>query len=126
MRIATYNVHGWCDATGRKRIDDFVALLGGLDCDVIVLNEVLWFDSVLPRVAAALDMATTFAPAGFGGNAILARVPICEGASVDLHDRRFQTRSAAIARVTLGALAVDADRHRGSLTRLRRLRGRAP
>jgi endonuclease/exonuclease/phosphatase family metal-dependent hydrolase len=101
LRICTLNVHSWTDAEGVTRTDDVIALLRGIACDVVLLNEVPDADEGgdLHRVAGALSMHAAYAPAQFAGNAILARAPLLALASLELGARREETRSAAIAEV---------------------------
>ncbi|MCC6622492.1 MAG: endonuclease/exonuclease/phosphatase family protein [Deltaproteobacteria bacterium] len=98
MRIATFNVHGWSDATGKKRIDDVIALLAELDCDALVLNEVVSPEHTLARVARALGLEPHWAEAGWGGNAILTRAPAREVESFTL-DADGHLRSALAVRL---------------------------
>jgi endonuclease/exonuclease/phosphatase family metal-dependent hydrolase len=73
LRLCTFNVHGFGDARGRTRLQETIALLSALACDVLVLNEVLAFDGALERLADALGMHAAFGAAGYGGNALLLR-----------------------------------------------------
>ena len=41
MRFCTFNVHAWCDASGRRRVNETIDVLAHTRADVIVLNEVL-------------------------------------------------------------------------------------
>lgn len=111
MRIGTFNVHGWHDATQRKRVEDAIAFLRAADCDVLVLNEVTSDEGPLPRVARALGMHATFGWAGHGGNAVLTRAAPREVAVVMLDAAPGKLRSAVVTRVGLrsAAPAVDTD-----------------
>lgn len=106
LRVGTFNVHGWCDATGRKRVDDVIALLRELACDVLILNEVVSPEHVLARVARTLGLVPTFADAGWGGNALLTRAAPSAVETV-LLDAGGHLRSALIATVDTPVGPVD-------------------
>lgn len=107
LRVCTFNVHGWRDTRHQTRTDDVIALLAGLDADVIALNEVVSIDHALLRVADALGMRALVAEGDFGWNALLTRAPVQGFDVVALGGARSQ-RSALCATLEtpLGALDV--------------------
>jgi len=80
-------------------------MLAGLDCDVLLLNEVPR-DAALDRVAATLGLQLVYAPAQWMGNALLSRVTLHDSGVIPLDARGAETRSAAHARVALGGVEV--------------------
>lgn len=73
LRLCTFNVHAWTDTQRRARLEDTTALLRALDCDVIVLQEVLDVDDELARLSRALGLHASVAEAAWGANAVLTR-----------------------------------------------------
>jgi len=98
VRIGTFNVHGWRDANGKKRVDDVITLIAELTPDVLVLNEVVSPEHTLPRVAHALGLEARWAEAGWGGNALLTRPPTRAVETLTL-DAAGHARSAIVARI---------------------------
>lgn len=110
MRIATFNIHEFQDASGRGRVDDAIALLKEVDSDVLILNEVGpdLPSSPLRYVGDALGMVVTFGKAGSGGNAVLTRQPPRELQYFKL-DEAVEFRSAIVVRVALEGAGASLD-----------------
>ncbi len=151
LRVVTYNVHGWVDAEMIPNTTRVVALLRGLDADVIALQEVTrgfgfdvaeeWYDSdeessrgyVRPdarEVADALGMHATTAPAGWGSNVLLTRTRPVRSDAVTIGSGPAGARSAAIAavdtpmgRVTFVGTHLDPASESARVTQLRNLTG---
>ena len=107
-------------------------MLQGLECDVLLLNEVP-LDAALDRVAETLGMQRVYAPAQWMGNALLSRAPLEESGVLRLDTRRAETRSAAHARLVLGGVEMrvvcahlDEGREAARVEQLERLRGQLP
>jgi endonuclease/exonuclease/phosphatase family metal-dependent hydrolase len=91
VRVVTYNIHKWRTIHDRPNFAMLVELLGGVDADVIGLNEVLHpvpteAGAALSRLADELGMYVAFAAreprrrlgnasTGGSGNALLSRFP---------------------------------------------------
>lgn len=99
MRICTFNVHGWSDARGRSNVDATIALLGGLDCAVVALQEVSREGAALHRVAEALGMHAVLGAESWLGNALLSRLPFEETEIVPIAAGYEEGRCAVLARV---------------------------
>jgi endonuclease/exonuclease/phosphatase family metal-dependent hydrolase len=149
MRVVTYNVHGWVDASMIPNPTRVVALLRRLDADVIALQEVTagfgfdvpdeWYDSdeessrgyVPPsvwEVANALGMHATIAPAGWGSNVLLTRKRPLRTDAVTIGSGPGGTRSAAFATietpmgsVTFVGTHLDPASESARMTQLRNL-----
>jgi len=124
VRIGTFNVHGFRDATGKKRVDDVIELLRALDCDVLALNEVVSPDHILARVARALGREPLWSEAGFGANALLVRA--ARSVQPVLLEAAGELRSAIVAEVDgpggpLDVVATHLD-HTSEARRLVQLR----
>ena len=102
MRVATFNVHGWSDRSGRPTTAGAIELLRSLACDAIVLQEVPEASGTLARVADALGMEHAFAPAWFLGNALLSAQPSLAFEVVPLASHLGERRSAFVARLPWG------------------------
>jgi endonuclease/exonuclease/phosphatase family metal-dependent hydrolase len=103
MRICTWNIHAWGDAAGRSRVDDVIAVLAGLQADVVVLNEVVSPGGPLIRLSQALDRAVFFGAAAFGGNAVLAKAG-SSARAITLSVRGGEARNALV--VDVGGVVV--------------------
>jgi endonuclease/exonuclease/phosphatase family metal-dependent hydrolase len=102
LRICTLNVHAWRDVDDVARVDDIVLFLSGIQCDLVMLNEVPSPDGELAHVANALKMHVAYAPASFAGNALLSRTPFLSTRSVVLTaNRAAEVRSAVIAETVI-------------------------
>lgn len=126
MRFCTFNVHAWCDASGRRRVNETIDLLAHTRADVLVLNEVVSHDDpALGQVAAALGMQASFAPAAWGGNAVLTRERQVGARRLVLHASDAEARSAAIVEVAtpIGPVVVIGTHldHRREAVRLRQV-----
>jgi endonuclease/exonuclease/phosphatase family metal-dependent hydrolase len=126
VRFCTFNVHAWCDASGRRRVDETIEVLARARADVVVLNEVLSHDDqALGLVAAALDMQSTFAPAAWGGNAVLTRAGPIGARRLVLHAADGEARSAVLVEVAspIGPLVVIGTHldHRREAVRVRQV-----
>jgi endonuclease/exonuclease/phosphatase family metal-dependent hydrolase len=93
LRVLTWNVHGFVDERGRRRIDDVVALLGALDPDVMALQEAPHDQTV--DVAHRLGRHVVHAPAAWMGCALLGRTPWRAARALTLDTPGGETRSAA-------------------------------
>lgn len=130
MRFCTFNVHAWEDADGDASRGRVVDLLGGLNCDVIALQESRSAKdghlSELMRLAAELGMQAVEAPAAHGlANALLVRSQPFSFGTVDLWVPGGEARSAAWAVVSspwgsLAAFSTHLD-HLREATRVRQL-----
>ncbi|MFO0747122.1 MAG: endonuclease/exonuclease/phosphatase family protein [Myxococcota bacterium] len=107
LRLCTFNVHGWRDASQRVRSDDAIELLRAVDCDVVFLNEVASAEHILQRVADALGCAVAFGPADHGFNAILSRLPLGDVEAVTLDAVAGRMRGALCARIRVGDQDLD-------------------
>jgi endonuclease/exonuclease/phosphatase family metal-dependent hydrolase len=110
MRFATFNIHEFQDASGRGRVDDAIAVLKEVRCDVLILNEVGPDSprSPLRDVGEALGMAVTFGKAGSGGNAVLTRQAPRDVQYFKL-DEAVEFRSAIVVRVALAGAGASLD-----------------
>jgi endonuclease/exonuclease/phosphatase family metal-dependent hydrolase len=110
LRVCTFNVHGFGDAQGRSRLQETIAVLGALACDVLVLNEVLAFNGALERLADALGMHASYGAAGYGGNAILLREKprAVENVPLTVHGRELRTALCAELIGPAGPLVIAA------------------
>ena len=127
-RLCVFNVHSWLDASGRTRIDDTLALLQPLACDLVFLNEVPQ-DLAIERVAHALGMQLAYGPAQWAGNAILSRAPLSDVRNVALPAFDAEVRAVVMARTTIAGQALtvacthlDHVRERARLEQLAKLR----
>ncbi len=125
MRVATFNVHGWTDRSGRMTSGACIELLASLRCDAIVLQEVPDRSATLERVASELGMHASFAPASFLGNALLSRTPPSSFEVLPLHADGAEPRSAFAAtlpweggRFTLVGTHLDHIRERARLSQI--------
>lgn len=121
MRIGTFNVHAWADASGRSRVDDIIDVVRAARADVFVLNEVLSPGGPLLRLADAVGLQAYFGAAGYGGNAVLAPAG-STARTVALHVPGGEARSAVIVGPCAGVhvVGVHLD-HRAEQLRLRQL-----
>jgi endonuclease/exonuclease/phosphatase family metal-dependent hydrolase len=102
LRVCTLNVHAWRDENDVDRVDEVVLFLSGIQCDLVMLNEVPSPDGALAHVAKALKMHVAYAPASFAGNALLSRTPLSHARSVPLNaTRSAEVRSAVIAQTII-------------------------
>jgi len=107
MKLCTYNVHGWADADGRSNTERVRDLFRSLDCDVVMLNEVLTNGGQLARVADELSLYRGLAAASVGlGNALLSKTPLVDQEFVTLRAGYGEVRSGMVAAVTVGGLRV--------------------
>lgn len=126
VRFCTFNVHAWCDASGRRRVAETIDVLARTRADVVVLNEVLSHDDhALAQVAAGLGMRASFAPAAWGGNAVLTRTDQVATRRLVLDDAHGEARSAALVEIAtpIGPLVVVGTHldHRREAVRLRQV-----
>lgn len=96
VRVGTFNVHSWADAQGRGNADRVVRALAPLELDVLALQEVT-HGGQLERVAGALGLHVSTAPAGWGINALLTRTLPSSTSAAVLDARGVELRSAALA-----------------------------
>jgi endonuclease/exonuclease/phosphatase family metal-dependent hydrolase len=101
VRVATYNVHRCRGLDGRTRADRIAAVLGGLDADVLALQEVIGSGPSgaghAEEIGAALGMGWVMAPArhlrgALFGNVVLSRYPVRHHAQYDLSWRTCEPR----------------------------------
>lgn len=107
MKLCTYNVHGWADADGRSNTERVRDLLKSLDCDVVMLNEVLTNTGQLARIADELSLYRGIAAAGgMLGNALISKTPLIEQEFVTLTAGYGEVRSGMVASVATDDLHV--------------------
>lgn len=92
-RLATYNVHMWKDAFGRKNFDAITDTIKKINADVLVLQEVHMFDHnhILNRLK---DLGYQYTCAGqtttihgkFFGNMIVSKYPFAQEPTVKTYD----------------------------------------
>lgn len=82
LRIATYNVHDWLDATFKPNYDGIMQVINNMQADVLVLQEARLFDAkkVFADLLALGYVHTTFCPIKDGskgqtGNLIASKYP---------------------------------------------------
>jgi endonuclease/exonuclease/phosphatase family metal-dependent hydrolase len=101
LRVVTYNIHRSRGMDRRTRPDRVVAVLRGVDADVIALQEVIGSGpsgiSHIEEIGAALGMGWVMAPArrlrGHQfGNALLSRLPIVHHVEHDLSWKTCEER----------------------------------
>jgi endonuclease/exonuclease/phosphatase family metal-dependent hydrolase len=80
-------------------VDETISVLRGIHPDVLILNEVISPGGALLRVADELEMHCSFAPSGFGGNAVLTRSPQKSHQTVLLHARGGGPRSGLVVNI---------------------------
>jgi endonuclease/exonuclease/phosphatase family metal-dependent hydrolase len=101
VRVATYNIHRCRGMDGRTRPDRIAAVLGGLEADVLALQEVVGAGphggGHAEAIGAALGMGWVMAPArhlrgALFGNVVLSRFPVRHHAQYDLSWRTCEPR----------------------------------
>lgn len=114
LRVVSWNVHGFVGADGRRDPAPAIALLAGLDADVIALQEV---DADAPgsddfaSLGAALGYrgvaGPTLARAGVGyGNLLLCRHPLRRSQRIDVSQPGCEPRGAIDAWIDVDGAAV--------------------
>ena len=107
MRLCTFNVHMWSDASGRSNTGAVLEVLRQLSCDVVALNEVPRRGQQLEKLAHELASDYAFAEAGGLGNALLSRRPLRDVRVVSLGGNSIDPRSALLATVDTDAGPLD-------------------
>jgi len=101
VRVATYNIHRCRGMDGRTRADRIAAVLGGLDADVLALQEVIGAGpgggGQAEAIGAALGMGWVMASTrhlrgALFGNVVLSRHPVRHHAQHDLSWRTCEPR----------------------------------
>jgi endonuclease/exonuclease/phosphatase family metal-dependent hydrolase len=115
LRIATYNIHRCRGIDGRTRPERTIAVLSGIDADIVALQEVV---GAGPRggghaeeIGAALGMGWIMSPARLlrghqFGNAVLSRLPITEHVEHDLSWKTCEPRRLQRVDVALNGSAL--------------------
>lgn len=109
MRLCTLNVHDGVDACGVGNSERVTALLDGLNCDVIALQEAPR-GRMVEALAASLKMHAVRAPAAWSDNALLTRKrPLWSGAiPLDIHEGELRSAAIAGVEMEIGVVVVAA------------------
>jgi len=137
LRVATYNVHRCRGLDRRVRPDRIVAVLRGIDADIVGLQEVLSrkdrhsHEDQAHYIADQLGLqyvvgATRHLRDGVYGNVVLTRFPLCFAQSYDLTVRGAEARACLRAdlRLSENQLLHVFNVHLGTAFLERRVQGR--
>jgi len=112
VRVVTYNVHRSRGMDRRTRPERIIAVLAGVDADVIALQEVigpgLTGTGHAEQIGAALGMGWVMAPTRElrrhqFGNVVLSRHPIRDHTQIDLSWKTCEARNSQRVTVDLGS-----------------------
>ncbi|MEQ9320863.1 MAG: endonuclease/exonuclease/phosphatase family protein, partial [Polyangiaceae bacterium] len=116
VRLATYNIHGWRGADGRRSVDRIADVIAELDADVVALQEVdapghAEREGPLQKLAERVGMESVAGPTIVGpsrryGNALLTRLSVGAVRRIDI---------SVLGREPRGLLDVDLRTARGEL-----------
>lgn len=118
LRLATYNIHKFVGADGKRNPARTLKVIEALDADVLAIQE-FQADSDTRRPRGRPESAEVFAEAAgyhvvqqpvrrvvgnYQSNLLLSRLPVHHSALLDLHHRRAEPRGAICA-------DIEADGH---------------
>ena len=145
LRVLTYNIHGWRNASGDVDVAALARIISASGADIVALNEVFHPLATANGDPAALDELSrllgmpyafgvalmpqfAFAPLASYGNALLSRLPILAHAGhhltpVEDHEQRGLLEARLLlddGRTTLSVYVTHLD-HRSEAARLQQL-----
>lgn len=131
LKALTYNIHGCVGRAGRFDPGAIVAVVRGIDADVVALQEVHDHDErdrSFLRMLRALDYSTLIFGStlhrqnGHYGNVLLSRLPLVEQQLIDLSVAGREPRGAIRARLAAADGELDVlTTHLGLMRRERRV-----
>lgn len=145
LRVLTYNIHGWRNASGAVDVAALARIIQASGADIVALNEVFHpletsdgSQAALDELSALLGMTCAFgvalmpqfafAPLASYGNALLARLPILAHAGhhltpVEGHEQRGLLEARLLlpdGKATLSVYVTHLD-HKSEAARLQQL-----